>query len=489
MLQDMTKYVALCCRISRDKSGRTEGVQAQERWGREYAAATWPGIPVEVFADGNNSAMNPDGPRPEHDRFKEWLAAGRIGHVWAVEQSRLERDELRWFGLAAELDAAGITHLHTKRDGLVDVRGEVAGIKAVLNAGEVRKMKARLADTLADKAGRGLPPGGAHACYRGAKTPTGEKTLEPIPERAEAYTWAAEAVLSGWSLANITAELRARGITGTRGGELGASSVRSTLLSPTIAGKRVHQGVTVRGNWPPVLDEPTWRAVAARLTTDRVVQRSDGQTYVVQGKRRNHPGRKYLLTGGDPCIIVCGVCSCDLAGQPKRQRNGTSRPHYMCAAVKGGRACVSAAMDRVDDVVMERLWAELDKPEFLHAVAVDEYAERRDTAVKELGELEQQRTELAGLWATRQLTAAEWSAARDALADQERKLSSELANLPAPRAQVDVGEAREAWPYMTLDEQRAFVRLFVGRVIIHRAAAEGKRFFDPNRVEIQWLAA
>ncbi|MEV6890344.1 recombinase family protein [Kribbella sp. NPDC051137] len=482
----MTQYVALCCRISRDKSGRTEGVQAQERWGREYAAATWPGVPVEVFADGNNSAMNPDGPRPEHDRFKEWLAAGRIAHVWAVEQSRLERDELRWFGLAAELDAAGITHLHTKRDGLVDVRGEVAGIKAVLNAGEVRKMRRRLMDTLADKAGRGLPPGGAHACYRGAKTPDGEKTLEPIPDRAEAYAWAADAVLSGWSMANITTELRARGVTGTRGGELGASSVRSTLLSPTIAGKRVHQGATVRGNWPPVLDEPTWRAVTAKLTADRVVQRSDGEAHLVRGRRRNHPGRKYLLTGGDPCLVVCGVCGCDLIGAPKVHRNGTSKPHLLCAVVKGGRACVSVAMDRVDELVMDRLWAELDKPEFLHALAVDEYAERRDALVKQLGDLEQQRTELAKMWTRRHLTAAEWSTARADLADQERELSGELANLPAPRARVDVAEAREAWPYMTLDERRDFVRLFIERVTIHRAAPETKHTFDPNRVSIAW---
>lgn len=479
----MTQYVALCCRISRDKSGRTEGVQAQERWGREYAADTWPGVPVEVFADGNNSAMNPDGPRPEHDRFKEWLAAGRIGHVWAVEQSRLERDEMSWFGLAAELDAAGITHLHTKRDGLVNVRGVVAGIKAVINASEVRVMKARLADTLADKAGRGLPPGGAHACYRGAKTPDGEKTLEPIPERAEAYTWAADAVLSGWSLANVTTELRSRGVTGTRGGELGASSVRSTLLSPTIAGKRVHQGVTVRGNWPAVLDESTWRAVTARLTADRVVQRSDGKAYLVQGRRRNHPGLKYLLTGG---LVVCGVCEHELIGAPKVHRNGTRRPHYLCAIVKGGRACVSAAMDRVDDVVMERLWAELDKPEFLHALAVDEHAERRDAIVKQLGDLEQQRTELAGMWSARQLTAAEWSTARSGLAEQERALSTTLAELPAPRARVDVAEARQAWPHMTLDERRDFVRLFIERVTIERAAAEGKRVFDPNRVSIDW---
>src|SRR4029453_16429738 len=42
-------------RISIDKSGRKEGVEAQEKWGRAYAAEHWPGFPVRVFKDNNLS--------------------------------------------------------------------------------------------------------------------------------------------------------------------------------------------------------------------------------------------------------------------------------------------------------------------------------------------------------------------------------------------------------------------------------------------------
>ena len=42
--------------------------------------------------------------------------------------------------LPRDLDAAGITELHTNRDGIVRVGDEVAGIKAVLSASERRKM-------------------------------------------------------------------------------------------------------------------------------------------------------------------------------------------------------------------------------------------------------------------------------------------------------------------------------------------------------------
>jgi len=41
-------HVALYCRISRDRNGRAEGAEAQEKWGRDYAAGAWPDAPVVV---------------------------------------------------------------------------------------------------------------------------------------------------------------------------------------------------------------------------------------------------------------------------------------------------------------------------------------------------------------------------------------------------------------------------------------------------------
>src|SRR4051794_2083943 len=154
----MSRYVALYCRLSPRPDGSYEGVDVQEKLGRDYAASAWPNLPVEVFSDAGISAANGDH-RPEFERFREWLAAGAVAHVWAVEQSRLERREAEWFRLATELDGAGITELHTNRDGIVRVRDEVAGIKAVLAAGEVRKMKRRVNDRLASNAANGEPPG------------------------------------------------------------------------------------------------------------------------------------------------------------------------------------------------------------------------------------------------------------------------------------------------------------------------------------------
>src|SRR5262245_36062582 len=165
-------YIALYCRISKDTRGRVEGVNAQEKWGRDYAASAWPGIAVRVFADNDLSAANGDH-RPEYEALRTAVRAGAVAHLWAVEQSRLERREAEWFELAAELDAAGITEVHTNRDGIVRVRDEVAGIKAVLAAAEVRKLRRRVNDRLAEIAAEGRPHGGRTFGYRKAVDDSG----------------------------------------------------------------------------------------------------------------------------------------------------------------------------------------------------------------------------------------------------------------------------------------------------------------------------
>jgi DNA invertase Pin-like site-specific DNA recombinase len=484
----MTRYVAICCRISKDKSGRTEGVKAQEKWGRKYAADHWPDLPVEVFADGNNSAMKPDGQRPEHDRFREWLNDGRIAQVWAVEQSRLERDEVRWFELAAQLDAAGIAELHTNRDGVVRVRDEVAGIKAVLNAGEVRKMRRRINDRLDEIAAAGLPSGGRHMAYRHAKDAEGNRTLEIIPDVAEHLKWAADKILSGWSRSNVTAELGRRGLLGPRSGKaLRASTVKSALVSPTIAGLRMHRGRVVGpGNWEPILSEATWLAVKARLEGDRVVERPDGTSYAVRGRRTDTPGRRYLTTGG---LAACGVCGAPLIGTMKKFRNRReSKPYLLCHPMKGGRACVGILLEPTEAWVVDQLWLELDKPEFLDAITADDHAGRRDQMLVDLATLERKRGELMTSFLRDGLTEAEWKAARREFAEQERALRDEIAAVPPPAVDVDIEAARSAWDDMTLDEQREFVRLFVQRVTI-MPAKPGTRGFDPERVRIAWRTA
>ncbi|WP_162184885.1 recombinase family protein [Allokutzneria albata] len=108
----------------------------------------------------------------------------------------------------------------------------MAGIKAVLGAGEIRRNKARLNDTLADKAALGQPPGSRPLGYQHGKTEDGAKTYVQVPEEAAAIRQAAEWVLSGWSLANIAAELRRQGLRGAHGRQIQPSAVTSRACRP-----------------------------------------------------------------------------------------------------------------------------------------------------------------------------------------------------------------------------------------------------------------
>jgi DNA invertase Pin-like site-specific DNA recombinase len=481
-------YAALYCRLSPRPDGSYEGVGDQEKWGREYAASKWPGEPVKVFRDRGISAANGED-RPGYDALRAAIGRGEVAHVWAVEQARLERREVEWFVLAAELDSAGITEVHTNRDGVVWVRGEVAGIKAVLAAAEVRKLTRRINDTLAERAAEGKPSGATPLGYRHCD-PTRcdhdkeHKTLHVVREEADGIRWAADRILAGWSLANVATGLRDRGLTGSHGGQITAGTVKSVVTSPTVAGKRVHKGRVVGdGNWDAILDESVWKAVRHRLASKRTVQRADGGSYPVSGTGRpGRTARKYLLTGG---VGTCGVCYAPLVASMKQLKGRDPQPYYLCHKKVGGRGCVGIQADPTEQYVVDQLLDELDKPEFLDAISVDDSAQRRDEIVTGLEDLDAQREDLAKLWAKRQLTLTEWGTAREALAEQEQRLRVDLAELPPPLVGVDISRVREGWPNFTLDERREIIGMFVAKVAVNRAS--GPRRWNPGRIHIEWI--
>ena len=259
----------------------------------------------------------------------------------------------------------------------------------------------------------------------------GGKTLHIVPEQAEAIRWAADRVLSGWSLSNVAAGLRERGARGVHGGQITAKAVQSIVTNATIAGYRVHRGRVVgRGVWKPILDESTWQAVRTTLSSRRVVRRTDGGTYPVSVERPGGTARRYLLTGG---VAVCGVCGFRLVASMKQLRNRDPRPYYLCHPKTGGRGCVGIMADETEALVVAELFDELDRPEF------QRHRRRRPRrsargAHRRVGDLDRQRGELAAMWGTPgtpgtpgHLTTTEWQAARRALAEHEQRLRADLA--------------------------------------------------------------
>lgn len=479
----MDRYVGLYCRLSPRPDGGYEGVDLQVKWGLAYAALHWPGIPVKVFRDTGISAANGD-ERVGYRQFREWLNAGRLVQVWCVEQSRLERREVEWFQLAAEMDAAGITELHTNRDGIVRVRDEVAGIKAVLNAGETRKLKKRVNDKLAELAAEGRPSGGRTFGYKRYRDEEGKAALRIIPEQAAILRGAADKILSGWSLSSVAADLTEQGVRGANGAVINYGTLRRMLTNPTVAGYRVYQKEIVgKGKWDPILDENTWQSLRAKLSKPRTVRTESGADYdITEHQYSSKSRRRYLLTGG---IAVCGVCETPMRAQRRKVHGDRLAAVYTCW--HGFHVGIMA--DEFERFVSDGLLAELDKPEFLAALSADDLSEQRAAILAALSAAEAQRVELAALWATPgELTAAEWRTARQGIDQVEQQLLRQLSELPQPIVDVDFSQVREAWPAMNLHEQREMVELFIARVLV-RPAKPGIRRVDAERVLIEWRAA
>lgn len=482
----MTRHVALYLRISKTSA---DSIADQEMQGREYAAVTWPGVPVVIYAEDGFSGEKDDVVRPAYDLLRAAVARGEVARLWCAEQYRLERNEVRWFRLRAELVDGGVTELHTRREGIVRVEDEIASLRAVLGAGEVRRLRRRVNDKLATNAARGNAPAAIVFGYVRAG-----KSYEIVPEQAAEIRQAAERVLSGWSLTHLVDDLDERGVRPARGGKFAASSVKSMLTNPSVAGLRVYRGEVVgAGNWPAILDEVTWRSVRAKLSSPRQVERRDGKGSYAVGESMFivSAGRKYLLTSG---LAVCGVCGTPLVGAPKHRMVQPGKPkpaptpQLACRRAKGGCGGVTATIAPVDKCVLDRMWTELDKPEFLEHLAGDDHAGRREEITRDLAALDARRIELAAAWAKPgELTMGEWKAARDAFNAQEQALQHELAQPPAStRSTPDVALLREAWPDMTLDEQREVVRMFVERVVVRPTGRQGGRVFNHRRVEIEW---
>lgn len=479
-----TTTVALYVRITKDRAGRAESVADQERRGRAYASRTWPGCPVVVFADNAITAGDSDTERPGYAQLRDAIRAGRLGHVWAAEQTRLERTEIGWFELAADLVAADILEVHTGHDGIVRVGDEVAGIKAVLAAAELRRIQARVRAKHEALAAQGRPRGGREFGYRPGRDPQGRATLEVHEDEAAHVRWAAGAVLAGWSLSSVAEELNARGVPLPRGGRSWSTNqVRRTLTKGTIAGLRVHHGQVIGpARWEPILDRATWEQVRATLDIRATVTDRNGQAHVVTHTKR--AARRHLLSGG---VARCGLCDAPLIGTHRRvYRGGPLVPYYLCHPSKGGCARIGIKGEELEAHVAGVLLAELERQAaFGEALAEDMSESKRAGFVAAIAAVDARQVQLARRWAAGDVPAAAWDAARSDLDAERQRLIVELAELPPPAGRMDPAEVRDGWELMTVEERRHVVRLYVAAVRVGPHPG-GPRSDPAGRATIVW---
>jgi hypothetical protein len=160
-----------------------------------------------------------------------------------------------------------------------------------------------------------------------------------------------------------------------------------------------------------------------------------------------------------------------------RLGDGTPVRRYVCDTGHGGCGKVGLLADPVETMVAEWVVAALDG---LKLGAMVE-----DRAAAEVAEITAQMDDLADLFASRQMTRAQFQRANERLvadlAEAEARAASETR-----RGAVGAlaGHLGEAWPTMSLDQRRAVIGEVVEAVIIAERTSPNR--FDAGRVSVVW---
>ena len=414
---------------------------------------------VTVYEDDDRSAFSGK-PRPAYQQMMADLAAGRINAIVAWHHDRLHRSPAELETFIPAIEAAGAA-IATVRAGDLDLSTPsgraVARTLGAWARFESEHKSDRIRRKLAQNAVTGKPHGGKR---RFGYEPGRQRVREP---EAAVIREASRRLIAGESLRSIFRDFNARGLYNTRGTPWTHTGIRSILVGPHLAGLRVHRGEIVgKGDWPAILDEPTWRAMVKVL--------DDPSRVTTPGRA----GVASMLAG----LAICGVHRTGLF-------SGTSRgvPSYRCREwdVNRNRAHMDAY---VSEVVCRRL-SRRDAVELLMP-AVD--TGQRERAEREADDLDRRMQDAARLFASGSITADQLEAITADLRPQLAEAKAACA--PAPDRVdllgdlVGAGDVRGVWDGLPVERHRAVIAALLEPIVIMRGR-KGPGF-KTDSIKIRW---
>lgn len=459
----MPTAVALYLRMSQDRNGEGLGVERQRADCRAYAERRGWQL-AEEYVDNDVSASSGK-VRPAYRRMLADVEAGAVDGVIAWDLDRLHRrpTELEAFIALADVHQLALGTV----GGDVDLGTAGGRLHARIMGGvarhEIEHKSERQTAAARQAAGLGKPTGGPRPFGYSA----GGMTLDP--DESAALRSAYADLLAGMSLREVARRWDAAGLSTSRGGPWGATQVRAVLLRARNAGLRTYRGDVVGpALWPPVVDEPTWRATVALIGDPA---------------RRTSPGfaTRWLLSG----LARCGVCGLTVSSAGTASNGGGRRRGtvYRCRT----RKHVARSAVDVDDLVSRVVVARLARAD---AVALLDDPDQPDAGalVAEAAEVRGRLDGLAGAYAAGDVDLAQLRTASDALRSRLRGVEARQGTsrrVPVLAGLVGAPDVRAAWDALPFDRQRAVIDLLV-EVTIEPVVEQGPRVFDPRLVRIDW---
>lgn len=462
---------AIYCRISRDSGGLGLGVARQEELCRKLAAEKgWP--VAEIYVDNDLSAYS-GAPRPAYKQMVSDLESGVVDAVLVVDQDRLTRHprELEEFIITADRLGVPLANVSGEIDlGSSDGRFRARIMGAVARQ-ESEKKSERIRRQRDQQARMGFATGGRRRFgYSHVRDADGQATLAVVKGEADRVREVADRFLAGESLRQIAIDFNRRGVSTVTGAPWRVTTLRTLLAGPHMAGLRVHRGEIIGdASWEAILDRVTWEQIRGVLGDPRRTQR----------------GRPtlYLLTGA----LACGRCGATL--HSSRRKDGSRR--YMCnrGANEGPCGRLAVVAEPIERAVTDQLLVAVAGPALWTALegadSVDSEPVTRQLAADEAS-LEQLAQDH---YVERIISRREFLAARDLLEKRIYKGRSSLQQTTSthpltglPRTLEDL---KAVWVGLDIEGQRAILKAVVEEIIVH-PGKPGRRFFDPNRIEIRW---
>lgn len=466
-----SRCAAVYVRISDDKAEDAAGVARQEADCRALAERHgW--TVAEVYIENDTSAYKrktvrlPDGStglrvvRPAFRRMLDALTSGAHDAVVGYDLDRIARDPR---DLEDLIDVVESRKIPTRAvTGSLDL-GNDAGITmarvmvAIANKSS-RDSSRRIARKHQELAEQGKTGGGGIRAFGYERD-----GLTVNEAEAKVLRQMVDMLLGGTSLVGVARWLNENNVPTVRGGQWQNRSVHAVVTKPRIAGLRMYRG-ELAGDavWPPIIDRDTWERLLLVLAG-----RAQGQTNTMQ---------RWLSS-----VLRCGKCGHGLTGQ--QQGNGRG-PRYWCATPKGGCGGIGVDALKSEAHVEKLILAWLQRPDVLDDLRAGLSSEAVERARTDARADEAQLQELAGLWASRSVTTAEYLHARKEIEERlSRSRSLVRAALPGAVRELVAGDVQKTW-----DGYRPALRREVAQAVlpsgirVEPSTQDSFRGFDAKRL-------
>jgi site-specific DNA recombinase len=462
------RAVAIYARISRDEEGSGLGVKRQLKDCRALADSLgW--TVAEEYVDNDISAYSGKR-RPGYEQMLADVADGLRDGVVVYHPDRLTRRPLELEQFLEVVTTARVPEVRFVASGGLDVgTGDglmVLRVLAAVAASESATKSRRGRRKALEIAESGRPHIGSHRPYgyEDDRITVKESEAQVIRTLAARY-------LAGETTRSLAEWLNREGIRTVRGNPWRTPTIRQVLAGPRIAGLRTHHGeVITEGIWEPIISMETHARLLAEMDRRKV-----------SGRRAP---RRYLLSG----MLRCGKCD----GRLYSSARTDGRRRYVCSSSPDHRGCgrLTVVAAPVEDLITDAVLYRLDTPELADALAGRTAADDRTAALADdLAQDTAQLQELAGLYATKAISAQEWMSARNPIEARIEQTQRQLARNGRNDALAGLvgngAQLRAQWADLSLDRQAAIVRAVLDHAVIEPGVS-GARTLDPQRVRPLW---